>query len=549
MAFSAHKEDALMEELRESPEEVDSKAAQLADMIKQAKRAIVFTGAGVSTSTGIPDFRGPEGIWTLKAKGDEQVLSARLATSTAMTKAVPSRTHMVLQAMLSKGLICHIISQNIDGLHRKSGVKKEQLSELHGNSNLEICRKCHCEYLRDFEVKGGPTHETGRRCTACGGALYDTIIHFNEQLPIMDLDTAFSHAASAHLHIVLGSSLTVRPACDMPKETHNRGGKVVIVNLQRTPLDDIADLRIHAESDALLDRVATLLGLSVPAWSIERSAAVWRGTGGSIHCAGLSSDDGTPVTFFRRCHFEAGGKSETVDGEGEVILTAWKGHGQEAAGRAVVRCEFFGHYGEPQVELELPDGKDLQHFGLSFQPGTEAWVITARDDTQVPTVHDLVRGPHGGGNIDKTQIVFDAGAAEAAPDYGLWFSVQPLPDCPHTTDGVKPSGDVVLDLKGPCASCGNVGENMLCLFCHQVHCGRYAKEHMLQHNAATGHPIVCGFLDLSFWCYACENYIDPSNKNLRPYYDALHTAKFGAPPFRPQRAAAEPGSSSSAGGR
>eukprot|EP00755_Sulcionema_specki_P002368 Sspe_Gene.118515::Locus_112155_Transcript_2_3_Confidence_0.500_Length_555::g.118515::m.118515 len=118
---------------------------------------------------------------------------------------------------------------------------------------------------------------------------------------------------------------------------------------------------------------------------------------------------------------------------------------------------------------------------------------------------------------------------EGIPDMSEWHAVSPLSDCPHTPSVVV-SDSMCVDLKSPCGVCGNVGENMMCLACHEVHCGRHVLQHMVAHHEATAHPIVCGFIDLSFWCYPCESYIDPANARLHPVYAALHTAKFGSPP-------------------
>jgi len=124
----------------------------------------------------------------------------------------------------------------VDGLHRKSGVAPDKIVELHGNYNLEICTACQRQYLRDFHVRNAQKvheHKTGRKCDdpLCKGNLIDTIINFNESLRVADVEMGFSHSSVGDLHLVMGSSLRVSPACYMPKMSADKGGKLVIVNL------------------------------------------------------------------------------------------------------------------------------------------------------------------------------------------------------------------------------------------------------------------------------------------------------------------------------
>lgn len=179
---TAHKTKAETKEFFDSPEVLRDKCRRLAALIRAARHAIAFTGAGISTSCGVPDFRsgmgtclsvGP-GAWELKAKGKIRAPSAR---TTSTLCAIPSYTHMAFVELQRRGLLRHLVSQNTDGLHRRSGFPPEALSELHGNSNLERCRKCGAEYLRDFSCRQAGRavhdHRTSRRCEAmmCNGML------------------------------------------------------------------------------------------------------------------------------------------------------------------------------------------------------------------------------------------------------------------------------------------------------------------------------------------------------------------------------------------
>lgn len=149
---------------------------------------------------------------------------------------MPTKGHMALAEMMERGLLKHCISQNVDGLHRKSGMPAEKLTEVHGNTNSEICKKCKNIYMRDFRTRNSQktnTHDTGRKCDnkKCNGDLMDTIINFGENLREVDLDTGFNHGQSADVMLCIGSSLRVNPAAQMAEATANNGGKLVIINL------------------------------------------------------------------------------------------------------------------------------------------------------------------------------------------------------------------------------------------------------------------------------------------------------------------------------
>jgi NAD-dependent SIR2 family protein deacetylase len=160
---------------------------------------------------------------------------------------------MALVQLQKEGLLKCVVSQNCDGLHRRSGLPKNALFELHGNSNVEKCTKCGHEYLRDFCVLTGLglLHYTGQHCDdgSCRGRLVDTVINFGESLPQDTVKASFDHAEKADLCMAMGSSLTVTPAANIPETVGERGQRLVVVNLQRTPLDHLCALRIYAKTD------------------------------------------------------------------------------------------------------------------------------------------------------------------------------------------------------------------------------------------------------------------------------------------------------------
>ena len=230
--YTAHATKEQMEEKEDSAEVLDEKIKTLAQMLRESKHTIAFTGAGISTSAGIPDFRGPQGVWTLRATGGR-----RTDRTVPTLSAIPTPCHMALVKLAEDGLLKYLISQNVDGIHRKSGIPPANLSELHGNTNLEICDRCGKEYLRDYDCQNGACvdHHTGRKCSVagCDGDLMDTIINFGQSLPLHSVQRGFEESEQADLCICLGSSLTVTPAADMPKLVgKKKDANLVIVNLQ-----------------------------------------------------------------------------------------------------------------------------------------------------------------------------------------------------------------------------------------------------------------------------------------------------------------------------
>ncbi|CAH9076161.1 unnamed protein product [Cuscuta europaea] len=250
-----------MTEYYDTPHVLEEKAERLALMIKKSKHLVVFTGAGISTSCGIPDFRGPKGIWTLQKEGKTMP-----EASLPFHRAMPSMTHMALVELEQAGILKFIISQNIDGLHLRSGIPREKLSELHGNSFMEICPSCGVEYIRDFEVETIGLKETTRSCTkaGCGARLRDTVLDWEDALPPKEINPAEKHCKMADLVLCLGTSLQITPACNLPLKCLRNGGEIVIVNLQKTPKDKDASLVIHGFVDKVIAGVMNFLRLQIP---------------------------------------------------------------------------------------------------------------------------------------------------------------------------------------------------------------------------------------------------------------------------------------------
>ncbi|KAJ0419678.1 DHS-like NAD/FAD-binding domain-containing protein [Aspergillus carlsbadensis] len=362
-----------VEEYREPVAEIEKKAEILAEQIKGSRHFIVFTGAGISTSAGIPDFRGPDGNWTLKAQG-------RPRTTVANTfKAVPTHAHMALVELQNRGILKHLVSQNCDGLHRRSGIVAHNISELHGNNTREVCKSCGKDYIRDYRVsipqQDEDDHRTGRRCTVCGGILRDTIINFGEGLPEKDLRTALEHANKADLCLVLGSSVSVTPASTIPETVAARkNAKLVICNLQPTALDDDCDLRIFCEADVLMRKLLEKLNYTIPPFELQRNLLVKIETPvEDMHNVTLKGIDvdGTPLSFIKAAGVEGCRRFARA----EPFSLNLRQHLQPGHGELKLTIELFGHYAEPYLEIVHEYvGDEMVMYSLRYNPVVGQWV-------------------------------------------------------------------------------------------------------------------------------------------------------------------------------
>jgi len=255
------------EELTEyfdTPEELSVKVKQLAEIMRGSAHMVVYTGAGVSTSAKIPDYRGPQGVWTLQEKGMQPQFDVTIE------QALPTISHMALVELLEKNIMKFLSSTNVDGLHRRSGIPEKKMTEFHGNCYKELCSSCAKEYLRNFDASSHRgDHRTGRKCDDCGSHLIDSIINFGENLPQNELEKAAFEANKSDLSLVLGTSMRVSPANKFPLQAVANGGKMVIVNLQKTPYDRKAHLVIHERTDKVMQMLMEELGLTIPEYHIN----------------------------------------------------------------------------------------------------------------------------------------------------------------------------------------------------------------------------------------------------------------------------------------
>uniref|UniRef100_A0A3Q3W749 Regulatory protein SIR2 homolog 7 n=1 Tax=Mola mola TaxID=94237 RepID=A0A3Q3W749_MOLML len=254
------------EEVFDDADELKSKIRQLAVAVKQAKHLVLYTGAGISTAASIPDYRGPNGVWTQLQKG--RTVSGLVGVPFVVT-------HSVCVYLSTQ--VKHVVSQNCDGLHLRSGLPRQALSELHGNMFIEVCTSCSPirEYVRLFDVTERTSlhrHGTGRRCSHCGSELRDTIVHFGERGTLeqpLNWKGAAEAAGMADVIVCLGSSLKVlkKYACLWcMNRSANKRPKLYIVNLQWTPKDDLAVLKIHGKCDEVMSLLMEELNLQVPVY-------------------------------------------------------------------------------------------------------------------------------------------------------------------------------------------------------------------------------------------------------------------------------------------
>ena len=228
-----------------------------------SKYTVVFTGAGVSTESGIPDFRSPGGLWTqnkpipfqdfIQSKeARKESWQRKFAMDSVMANASPNEGHLAIAKLIDQNKVHLIITQNVDDLHRQSGVPQTKIVELHGNATYANCLSCHQHYSLDkireeFQLNSEPPN-----CASCGGIVKTATISFGQPMPERGIKRAEASAKKADLFIVLGSSLVVYPAAALPVSAKNEGAKLVIINREPTELDQLAALVIHAELGSTL---------------------------------------------------------------------------------------------------------------------------------------------------------------------------------------------------------------------------------------------------------------------------------------------------------
>ena len=237
--------------------------AELRALLVESRRAVFFTGAGISTESGIPDFRSPGGLWSqyrpiefgefmASAEARKEYWRRKIETDKVLLTAKPNRGHRAIAALIASGKASSVITQNIDGLHQTSGVPIAKIVELHGNTTYATCLDCGERYelepIKQVFVADGTLPE----CTACMGIIKPATIAFGQSMPQAEMHRAQIETVACDLFISVGSSLVVYPAAGFPALAHERGASLVIVNREPTPLDNMARLVIRGEIGPVL---------------------------------------------------------------------------------------------------------------------------------------------------------------------------------------------------------------------------------------------------------------------------------------------------------
>jgi len=251
--------------------QTDDKAiAKLSAMIDDSRYIIAFTGAGISTESGIPDFRSEDGIWTKykpiqfqdfisSAEKRRESWNMKFVMDEVIKTAQPNKGHMAVAALYEMDKLKRVITQNIDGLHQLSGIPDSNVIELHGNSTYAKCLDCgkHFE-LNGLKVQFQKT-DMPPVCGVCNGYIKTATISFGQPMPIFEMQEAETETQSCDLFLVIGSSLVVYPAAGFPQIAKQNGSKLVIINRDETGLDNIADLVLHHEIGETLSKAVEIL--------------------------------------------------------------------------------------------------------------------------------------------------------------------------------------------------------------------------------------------------------------------------------------------------
>lgn len=244
-------------------------AADLARLIDDARNVVAFTGAGISTESGVPDFRSPGGVWSRMKPiyfqdfvGDEakrrEAWTRAFNGTAGWTGAKPNAGHYALARLVETGKVSAIITQNVDNLHQDSGVPADRVIELHGNASYASCLDCGRRFELEDLKPGFAQSGVPPTCADCGGLVKVATISFGQPMPLGPMQAAQEAALACDLVLVLGSSLVVYPAAGFPLMAKRNGARLAILNREPTPQDDQADIVLHDEISPVMGAVAAV---------------------------------------------------------------------------------------------------------------------------------------------------------------------------------------------------------------------------------------------------------------------------------------------------
>ncbi len=249
-----------------TPPAEDDLLTQAARVLRRARHPIALTGAGISTPSGIPDFRSPHtGLWS---EIDPMLVASIYAfrrdptafyewirpLARLMVKAQPNPGHRALARLEAADFLQAVITQNIDALHQEAG--STCVLEVHGHLRSATCMDCYRGRRTDDLLEVFLSAEEVPRCPACGGVMKPDVVLFGEQLPVAVVNAALAHVRAADVMLIAGSSLEVAPVSQFPLRVHRRGGRLIVVNLTPTDADDVAEVVIHGDAAEVLPRIA-----------------------------------------------------------------------------------------------------------------------------------------------------------------------------------------------------------------------------------------------------------------------------------------------------
>ncbi|MGH7870765.1 MAG: SIR2 family NAD-dependent protein deacylase [Candidatus Binatia bacterium] len=246
---------------------------EFAIKVKNSRAIVFFTGAGISTESGVPDFRSPGGVWTkyqpvlfqdflASEPARIQHWQLKKATYELFKTVKPNIGHEAIYAFERRGQLLGLITQNIDGLHKLAGTSEEKLVELHGTDRLVTCLQCDKQYAPGDVYENLGDKFTAPTCGDCGGLLKSANVSFGQSMPIEAMQRAQSWSEQADIFIVIGSSLQVQPAASFPIVAKRGGALLAIVNRDPTPLDDLADFVHNGAIGEFFGRLQSRLGHS-----------------------------------------------------------------------------------------------------------------------------------------------------------------------------------------------------------------------------------------------------------------------------------------------
>ncbi len=242
---------------------MDKAQDALGRMIGEASRIVAFTGAGISTESGIPDFRSPGGMWDQykpvpfddflrSEEARREAWRRKFATREAVDQATPNRGHRAIAKLAAENRLESVVTQNIDGLHQRSGLADNRVIELHGNTTYAVCLDCGERHELDAIWRAFAVDETPPLCGPCGGLVKTATISFGQAMPEVAMRRAEAATLACDLFLAIGSSLTVQPAAMFPLLAKQNGAGLVILNREPTDLDGYADLVLNQEIGATL---------------------------------------------------------------------------------------------------------------------------------------------------------------------------------------------------------------------------------------------------------------------------------------------------------